>query len=142
MSKKQDKKGIMVKKKTMERVRELDRVKGRYSHIPVFAITNEEIHHGYGYGYSYEDAYTGSFRKSTPRKVRKSGNAIVVTIPPHVLRHSDLELGDNVDIEVNERGGIEISRHQEALREEDDIMSIVDSVMDEYSVALSRLVER
>lgn len=77
------------------------------------------------------------------RKVFKSGNSIVVTLPPDLLARYNIQEGTEVEIrEDSEHGGILITPAVPRLDMDDEIALYAAEFIDKYRSALKSLAKR
>lgn len=74
------------------------------------------------------------------RKIRKSGNSYVLTIPPAIMEALDLKDGDTVSL-INEDNRVELVK-QEADFVNEDFINMVDSIYDEHKETFKSLVDK
>lgn len=74
------------------------------------------------------------------RKIRKSGNSYVLTIPPAIMDALDLKDGDTVSL-INEDNRVELVKQQADVINE-DFINMVDSIYDEHKETFKSLVDK
>lgn len=74
------------------------------------------------------------------RKIRKSGNSYVLTIPPAIMDALDLKDGDTVSL-INEDNRVELVKQQADVINE-DFINLVDSIYDEHKETFKSLVDK
>ena len=74
------------------------------------------------------------------RKIRKSGNSYVLTIPPSIMKALDLKEGDAVSL-VSEENRVELVK-QEADVVNEDFINMVDSIYEEHKETFKSLVDK
>ena len=74
------------------------------------------------------------------RKIRKSGNSYVLTIPPAVMEALDLKEGDAVSITSDQNRAELIKQDPEVVHE--DFINMVDSIYEEHKETFKSLVDK
>lgn len=74
------------------------------------------------------------------RKIRKSGNSYVLTIPPNMLKALDLAEGDTVQL-TKENNSIEITKQEPDVINE-EFLKLVDTIYDENKDIFKSLVDK
>jgi len=74
------------------------------------------------------------------RKIRKSGNSYVLTIPPAVMEALDLKEGDAVSITSDQNRAELIKQDPDVVNE--DFINMVDSIYEEHKETFKSLVDK
>ena len=77
---------------------------------------------------------------SIERKVRKSGNSVIVTLPESILKELNVEKGDTVSFEVEE-GVVKLKKAPVPVVK-DDILSLMEEIYKENEETFRVLVEK
>ncbi|SFC62457.1 putative addiction module antidote [Alkalibacterium subtropicum] len=74
------------------------------------------------------------------RKIRKSGNSYVLTIPPAVMEALDLKEGDTVSITSDQNRAELVKQDPDVVNE--DFINMVDSIYEEHKETFKSLVDK
>ncbi|WP_368645389.1 AbrB/MazE/SpoVT family DNA-binding domain-containing protein [Alkalibacterium putridalgicola] len=74
------------------------------------------------------------------RKIRKSGNSYVLTIPPAVMEALDLKEGDTVSITSDQKRAELVKQDPDVVNE--DFINMVDSIYEEHKETFKSLVDK
>lgn len=74
------------------------------------------------------------------RKIRKSGNSYVLTIPPAVMEALDLKEGDTVSITSDQNRAELVKEEPDVVNE--DFINMVDSIYEEHKETFKSLVDK
>ncbi|GEK89841.1 putative addiction module antidote [Alkalibacterium putridalgicola] len=74
------------------------------------------------------------------RKIRKSGNSYVLTIPPAVMEALDLKEGDTVSITSDQKRAELVKQDPDVVNE--DFINLVDSIYEEHKETFKSLVDK
>ncbi|MCC5894388.1 MAG: AbrB/MazE/SpoVT family DNA-binding domain-containing protein [Alkalibacterium sp.] len=74
------------------------------------------------------------------RKIRKSGNSYVMTIPPAVMEALKLKEGDSVSL-VTDKDRVELVKQEPDVVNE-DFINMVDSIYEEHKETFKSLVDK
>jgi len=77
---------------------------------------------------------------SIERKVRKSRNSVIVTLPESILKELNVEKGDTVSFEVEE-GAVKLKKAPVPVVK-DDILSLMEEIYKENEETFRVLVEK
>lgn len=58
------------------------------------------------------EADTPSAERSFERRIRPSGNSLVISLPPKILRAAGMGEGDDIEVVADDDGAIVISRDE------------------------------
>lgn len=74
------------------------------------------------------------------RKIRKSGNSYVLTIPPSIMEGMELKEGDTVSYVITDKGVELVKQEPEVI--DDAFIDLVDSIYAEHKDTFKSLVDK
>ena len=74
------------------------------------------------------------------RKVRKSGNSYIVTLPPSIMEKLNLQVGDELAFS-QEESNINLSK-KERSSIDDDFLKMVEGIYNEHEETFKKLADR
>ncbi|MBC8715637.1 hypothetical protein FXW04_09870 [Staphylococcus pseudintermedius] len=77
--------------------------------------------------------------KRFKRKVRKVGNSATLSIPNSLLERVGIKVGEEVSININENGNIELEKHVDR---EKEVIAKANKVFAQYNKTMKDLVQR